>query len=374
MTVKQDPREIITQDAFSVAPDLLGTPLARPWRRGVAMMMDLLAIVILGSAGWFFLGLGIAFAFFRAALRPARDMVGRGARLATYGSLGALALVITLAATFFNPFSGEDTPVEIGTGESVVNLGLGQAGAAVADVIALTRADSEQEMREAATSFAERMKSQGLAPEEIEEALEEIAAGSDEPWATDAVRAGLAAADIQAQPGTGEAVDADSLALAYAAALQAGDTVAMSRMREPLGQTLAADRLTRQDRQIERLQSENAGLESDLEAERDRGLIRMMFNIADEIGIGFGWAGLYFTMFLAFWGGRTPGKRAMGIQVVRLDGKPIGLWASFNRFGGYAASIFTGLLGFFEMFWDANRQALHDRIASTVVIRERGGR
>jgi uncharacterized RDD family membrane protein YckC len=56
--------------------------------------------------------------------------------------------------------------------------------------------------------------------------------------------------------------------------------------------------------------------------------------------------------------------------VVRLDGKPIGLWVAFNRFGGYAASIFTGLLGFAEMFWDPNRQALHDRIAATVVTRE----
>ena len=90
----------------------------------------------------------------------------------------------------------------------------------------------------------------------------------------------------------------------------------------------------------------------------------------DEVGIGFGWAGLYFTFFPMFWRGMTPGKRLLRLRVVRLDGKPIGWWVAFNRFGGYAASIFTGLLGFFEMFWDPNRQALHDRIAATVVVQE----
>lgn len=45
-------------------------------------------------------------------------------------------------------------------------------------------------------------------------------------------------------------------------------------------------------------------------------------------------------------------------------------WDAFTRFGGYAASTFTGLLGFLEILWDANRQGLHDRIAGTVVVRE----
>lgn len=48
-------------------------------------------------------------------------------------------------------------------------------------------------------------------------------------------------------------------------------------------------------------------------------------------------------------------------------GPPVG------RFGGYAASIATGLVGFLQVLWDANRQGLHDRIAGTVVLRETGG-
>ena len=131
------------------------------------------------------------------------------------------------------------------------------------------------------------------------------------------------------------------------------------------------DRLDAQRVQIERLRAKNESLEDELEetAQR-RGLIAMILSLADDVGIGFGWAGLYLTFFPTFWRGMTPGKRLLRIRVVRLDGKPIGWWVAFNRFGGYAASIFTGLLGFFEMFWDPNRQALHDRIAATVVVKE----
>ena len=97
---------------------------------------------------------------------------------------------------------------------------------------------------------------------------------------------------------------------------------------------------------------------------------RGLLDVADEVGIELGWSAFYFTFFPVFWRGRTPGKRLMRARIVRLDGKPLGWWAALNRFGGYAASIFTGLLGFFEMFWDDNRQALQDRIASTVVVRD----
>jgi uncharacterized RDD family membrane protein YckC len=72
------------------------------------------------------------------------------------------------------------------------------------------------------------------------------------------------------------------------------------------------------------------------------------------------------------WRGQTPGKRLLGIRVVRLNGKPITWWASFERFGGYAAGLATGLLGFLQIFWDRNRQAIHDKIMETVVVRERG--
>jgi uncharacterized RDD family membrane protein YckC len=90
---------------------------------------------------------------------------------------------------------------------------------------------------------------------------------------------------------------------------------------------------------------------------------------AADFGIGLGWAAVYFSVFPAWWIGQTPGKRLLGIRVVQLDGTPISLWEAFERYGGYGAGLATGLLGFVQVFWDANRQAIHDKIAETVVIR-----
>ena len=53
--------------------------------------------------------------------------------------------------------------------------------------------------------------------------------------------------------------------------------------------------------------------------------------------------------------------------MLRLDGGPITWWVAFERAGGYAAGLATGLLGFLQIYWDANRQAIHDRIVGTVV-------
>ncbi len=94
----------------------------------------------------------------------------------------------------------------------------------------------------------------------------------------------------------------------------------------------------------------------------------------DELGFGFGWASLYLTVFLSWWKGQTVGKRMMGIRVVRLDGEPITWWTAFERAGGYAAGFATGLLGFAQVFWDANRQAIHDRIVGTVVVMDKAER
>jgi hypothetical protein len=56
--------------------------------------------------------------------------------------------------------------------------------------------------------------------------------------------------------------------------------------------------------------------------------------------------------------------------VLRLDGAPMSLWASFERYGGYAAGLFTGLMGYAQVYWDRNRQAVQDKISETVVIRD----
>jgi uncharacterized RDD family membrane protein YckC len=100
------------------------------------------------------------------------------------------------------------------------------------------------------------------------------------------------------------------------------------------------------------------------------GIRALLRNFAEDLGLGFGWGALYFSAFTAWWKGKTPGKALMKLRVVRLDREPISLWTAFERYGGYAAGFATGLLGFAQVLWDANRQAIHDRIAGTVVIQD----
>jgi uncharacterized RDD family membrane protein YckC len=75
-----------------------------------------------------------------------------------------------------------------------------------------------------------------------------------------------------------------------------------------------------------------------------------------------------FSAFIALGQGQTLGKKLLGIKVMQLDGSSLSLWDSFGRYGGYGAGIATGLLGFIQVFWDPNRQAIHDKISATVVI------
>jgi RDD family protein len=88
----------------------------------------------------------------------------------------------------------------------------------------------------------------------------------------------------------------------------------------------------------------------------------------DTLSFGLGWWTMYFAILMPWMKGSTPGKRIMGIRVVRLDGQPITWWHAFERAGGYAAGLATGLLGFVQIYWDPNRQGIHDKVAGTVVI------
>ncbi|WP_394393416.1 RDD family protein [Shewanella woodyi] len=88
----------------------------------------------------------------------------------------------------------------------------------------------------------------------------------------------------------------------------------------------------------------------------------------NDLGLGFGWAAFYFTVFTAWFDGQTLGKKLFRIRVVQLDGTGLSLWDAFGRYGGYGAGFATGLLGFLQIYWDANRQAIQDKISATVVI------
>ena len=84
----------------------------------------------------------------------------------------------------------------------------------------------------------------------------------------------------------------------------------------------------------------------------------------------------YFWYFCHFYArsGQTPGKKAVGIQVVAVDGSLLSGGRAFWRTVVYIIEtllfyILIGYLGFLWMIWDKNKQTWHDKAARSYVIR-----
>jgi len=85
----------------------------------------------------------------------------------------------------------------------------------------------------------------------------------------------------------------------------------------------------------------------------------------------FNWG--YFTLFEAFWNGRTPGKKIAKIRVIQQSGRPIGLFESmarnFIRYVDQFPSFYA--VGVIAMFVTKQHQRLGDLAAGTLVVRDR---
>jgi uncharacterized RDD family membrane protein YckC len=85
----------------------------------------------------------------------------------------------------------------------------------------------------------------------------------------------------------------------------------------------------------------------------------------------FNWG--YFTLFEAFWNGRTPGKRVARIRVIQRSGRAIGLFESMARnLVRYVDQLpFFYAVGVITMFATKQHQRLGDLAAGTLVVRDR---
>lgn len=85
----------------------------------------------------------------------------------------------------------------------------------------------------------------------------------------------------------------------------------------------------------------------------------------------------YHILFETLNQGRTPGKAANGIRVVRSDGRPVGVGSSVTRNllrlvdGWSIITFFLAPIGFVTAFSTAHSQRLGDLAGGTVVVRER---
>lgn len=83
---------------------------------------------------------------------------------------------------------------------------------------------------------------------------------------------------------------------------------------------------------------------------------------------------LPFLLTILFWHFKsaTPGKMILGIKIV--DAKTLGKASTGKlllRYLGYYVSMIPLLLGIFWVGWDKRKQGWHDKIAGTLVIKEK---
>lgn len=393
--VPKDPRRSVTPDAFHVAPELLGLPLAGPWRRLGAMLVDLFVLGLLVNAGGVFLAIAAAVTVFRATAGGKASLLRTSGRF-MLRSGAALVLFIAVLVLWsegedlIEDWGQDDEPAEVDVPEiteEARGVQLGGMGAlrVLGDWRALSGSTSQEDAAPAARDLVARLRDSGMSEEDLRElrgSVEEFSEIDLPPHAIAALRDAVdAALPADAAPTAADSLvepaeDASTADLLddYASALAEDDSAATARIAALLGPRVAADTIRALGRRVERLRDEVEDANEDLErvraeVERRSGARWVLSFILDDLGLGFGWSGLYFTAFLVLMKGQTPGKRLLRARVIRLDGRPVGWWVAFERFGGYGASIVTGLLGFAEILWDRNRQGMHDKIARTVVVR-----
>lgn len=316
------------------------------------MAIDLLLVTILAKAGGsVFLGIVAALVLFKASAVKQRTSFMRASVRFTLRILGAVLLFLVIGngvsklvdrgKEIVTREEDEAAPVDV---DAAGNLDLdfepNQLPALAGSFVTLSRANDSVKVKEAAAQILRTAKENGATTVQLHNARAElIGMLGDENRDSSDIRAVDSALITIARP--------------------------LPKMPAP------GDELESQRKTIQRLQNRNERLEDDLEEARNaHGIRAFLSGAADDLGVGFGWSAVYFTAFWALWRGQTPGKRFANLRVLRLDGKPMGWWLSFERFGGYAASLSVGLLGFAQILWDRNRQGLHDKATETVVVQD----
>lgn len=338
----KDPKKIVTSYAFEVESSLLGRPLATPKRRMAAVLLDLIIASMLAQLGGIILGFIVAILFFIVAIRSRKgNILKRSTRIALAATGACMVFVLCLVLV-----EKQKLPEEVDADDPEVSAKVSKMdwGAFTREVMSVdysnsARAqDSLEKITGKFTNSIDTLLNMQVEPPEIPE-------------------------------------NAGTLLMMYARAYQNQDSTVMDSLHSTAQDVVAGQELAnlknanKQNMEmISHLEDENDDLR---EIAEDPGFVRMLKATADDLGMAVGWIGMYFVLFLAFWEGRTPGKRLLSLKVVRLNGERLTLWYSFERFGGYAAGFATGLLGFAQVYWDANRQGTHDKIAGTVVLDQR---
>ncbi|UCH36815.1 MAG: RDD family protein [Armatimonadota bacterium] len=80
-------------------------------------------------------------------------------------------------------------------------------------------------------------------------------------------------------------------------------------------------------------------------------------------------AGIAYSVLLIGAYGQTVGMMALSIRVIRTDGTKVDYLIAFIRWIGSLLSAFVLCLGYLWIAFDPDKQAWHDKIAGTYVVR-----
>ena len=96
-----------------------------------------------------------------------------------------------------------------------------------------------------------------------------------------------------------------------------------------------------------------------------------VFAVLGIVGFIFFWG--YYIFFEMLWNGQTPGKRWVGLRVIRADGTPITVSESFIRNLTRLVDFLPAMygLGIISMFLDKQSRRLGDLAAGTLVVHDR---
>jgi len=377
----EETREILTPLAFKIDKSLFGISLAVPWRRGTALLVDLCLVALLSGAPGELLAFLVAITLFKLGNKLAKKSVLSKIILRVFAALIVFVVLIDILPKLFADLETFNYHVE-------------QAGQSQG-----TLSSNKNNQSHSQSNL------QGNAENRTEPNIK-TSADNDFIKVTLALAAGIAISQTDCVDYPCWLQLCESLSSAYSE--QTASTLEIKKFNADLLESVAEQsRLSQQEIaqlsvQLEQLQlvSQNKSPLSKLNVEREVAVtvakqshtkseinknkqtvvvppsssvykgFAWLQGLVEDLGLGFGWAAFYFTMFTALWYGQTPGKKLFNIRVIQLDGTPLSIWDSFGRYGGYGAGIATGLLGFAQIFWDPNRQAIHDKISATIVVND----
>ena len=319
---KVEDKTRVTPFAFSISEHLLDKPLASPTRRLIALIIDLLCVAILSTLNALFLASLAAITFVRANIRLAHQKRFKRTRIALSFIIAILLFFIVYGVLDAISDVQNDSEDSVITGK--------QALVSAAMYLAWQECNDLECKRQVSTDFGESF------------AATNIPAAEFEVLAKDLVNTDDSIPEFERGMLAIEAIDV------------------FTRVRQEQAERDAA--ATEQDL----ANTEN----KEIVVHDPYSLIEWIKGIVSDLGLGFGWAALYFSAIPTYFNGATLGKKLLGIYVVRLDGGTPTLWENFGRYGGYGAGLATGLMGFLQVFWDANRQAIQDKISETLVLRK----